>query len=109
MEFFALSTILTETTLTITEAAKTGFPRPVHKATIWRWILKGCRLPNKERLRLEAVRIGSQYVTSREAISRFITAQTEARFVTDTPTPRTPTQRARASDRASKKLESMGI
>lgn len=109
-------TLLNETLLSITQASRLlpsrrGNDR-VSPCTVWRWLRDGIILPDGTRLRLESVRIGSGYLTSREAIDRFVIAQTEAHRAADDPAPpapRTPTARARASERASKKLESMGI
>jgi hypothetical protein len=46
--------------------------RRLHRAAVWRWVSKG--LPDRHgvRIHLEAVRIGRHYVTSRQALARFI-------------------------------------
>ncbi|MCU0710424.1 MAG: DUF1580 domain-containing protein [Pirellula sp.] len=67
----AVSRVLTESHRTIKQAQQdiheaSGI-RP-DKSTVIRWILKG-----KSGIRLEAVRIGNVWVTSSEAITRFIT------------------------------------
>jgi hypothetical protein len=41
--------------------------RPVHNATIWRWVKRGVA-----RVKLEAIRIGGVHFTSHEAIARFL-------------------------------------
>jgi hypothetical protein len=38
-------------------------------------IVKGAKMPNGERLRLEGRKVGSSYFTSRAAIARFLAAQ----------------------------------
>ncbi len=81
--------------------------RPVNPSTIFRWIISGVRLPDGARLRLEARRVGSRWLTSREAVRRFIDAQTPN--LDATATQRTPTQRTKAAERAAKELEQVGI
>lgn len=66
--------VLSEDVLTLTQARTeiyhcTG--RRPDKATIARWIHKGA-----EGIRLDAVRVGSQLLTSRQALHRFISART---------------------------------
>ena len=68
--------VLTESVLTIAEAIvvieKTTHVRP-HRGTIHRWIKRGMG-----GVKLEAVRVGNQTLTSAQAINRFITARTAA-------------------------------
>lgn len=52
--------------------------RQVNPTTVWRWATRGVKLPDRSVLRLEALRIGGRYVTSAEALDRFIARQTEA-------------------------------
>jgi hypothetical protein len=52
--------------------------RPVHVSTLVRWIVDGVRLPDGRRLRLEARRLGHRWVSSLEALDRFVAAQTAA-------------------------------
>src|SRR5262249_27429496 len=64
--------------------------RPVSPATLTRWIISGVALPGGGRLRLEAVRIGNTWLTSREALARFLERQTAAALggpMSATPTP----------------------
>jgi hypothetical protein len=68
--------VLTESPLTIPQAQKeiqaaTGV-KP-DRATFHRWILRG-----KSGIRLEAVRLGRAWITSSEALNRFIVSTTEA-------------------------------
>jgi hypothetical protein len=63
--------ILSETACPLRKAAK-FFPlgrndRPTHVSTLLRWILHG----TKDGVRLEAIRVGGRWVTSREACERF--------------------------------------
>jgi len=65
--------------------------------------------PDGNRVRLEAVRCGGKWLTSREALERFTEAITP-RFDPDAcPAPRTATQRQRASERAGKRLAHEGF
>jgi len=65
--------ILTEDVLTITEArselASVTGRRP-DRATLWRWIHKGVGGQ-----KLSAIRLGNQWLTSRQSITRFIEAR----------------------------------
>jgi hypothetical protein len=84
-----------------------------HLSTLLRWIIRGCRGPSGERVRLEAIRLGNRWVTSREALQRFAERLTPRTGVSPTappyPAPRTPTARQRAADRAGLELERHGI
>ena len=69
-----VSRILTEDVLTLTEARRelasiTG--RRPDKATMTRWIHRGVG-----GIQLEAVRLGVQLLTSRQALTRFVEART---------------------------------
>lgn len=83
--------------------------RPVSASCIWRWIFVGVRLPDGTTVRLEAARLSGRWLTSEQAIARFIATQTPALDVPPAPTPRTPTARQRAADRAARELEKIGI
>lgn len=69
-----VSRVLTENHRTIRQAQQdiheASGVRP-DKSTVIRWILKG-----KSGIRLDAVRIGNAWVTSSEAVTRFITETT---------------------------------
>jgi hypothetical protein len=52
--------------------------KPCDFTTVYRAVTKGNLLPSGEKLRLEAVRISGQWVTSREAIVRYVEAMTLA-------------------------------
>jgi hypothetical protein len=51
---------------------------PCDFTTAYNAVTKGYQLPDKSRLRLEAIRIGGRWVTSRQAIERFVIRLTEA-------------------------------
>lgn len=50
----------------------------VHRCTVHKWITMGLRQPSGEIIRLEAVRLGGSWFTSRAALSRFIDATNPA-------------------------------
>lgn len=82
-----------ENLLTIGQAAKSQpnrrGTRGVHIATVWRWIVSGCRGQ-----KLETVLIGGIRFTSREAIERFHAA------INGESVTATPVDRQRAIERA---------
>ncbi len=79
-------------------------------STIFRWITRGVRAANGTIVKLEAIRLGSSWRTSLEAVDRFSARLTEAAIPTSptpppapTPTP-TPKARNRAATKASEEL-----
>jgi hypothetical protein len=78
-------------------------------STVWRWITQGVRSPSGDTVRLEALRLGGRWVTSREAIQRFAEALTPRLDGTPAPSPRSPTRRERATARAQERLATAGI
>jgi hypothetical protein len=107
----AIPDLLAETTLGLSAAARRLPPlrggRPVHAATLCRWIITGIRGPDGGRVRLEAVRVGGAWMTSLEALERFLAALSAR--AGDATAPRTPGQRRRASEAAAKELKAAGI
>lgn len=101
-----MSSILSEQTLRIQEAAKVA---RVSFATLWRWILRGCPDASGMRIRLEAIRCGGKWLTSREALDRFAERLTPRLNDDPTPLPRPVAKRRAASERAAKALERVGI
>lgn len=100
-----------EQLLTLTQAARMLPPsrrgRPVSLSCVYRWILDGVKTPHG-RVRLEAIRAGGRWLSSAEALQRFVEAQTPD--LADRPQlPRTPTARRRASERADAQLQKIGI
>ncbi|HEY1380347.1 MAG TPA: DUF1580 domain-containing protein, partial [Gemmataceae bacterium] len=73
--------------------------RPVHPATVTRWIMEGVRRSDGTRVRLEAVKAGSAWRTSVEALARFVAALTPPTDGTSAPL-RTVAGRRRASEAA---------
>jgi len=102
-----------ETLLSLAQAARRFPParlgRPVSSSTVWRWCRKGVNVPGVGVVRLECVRVSGRWLTSVEAISRFVAAQTPTADNEARPTPRTPTQRRKASEQAARELERLGI
>lgn len=79
------------------------FPGRPSVATVWRWILKGVRGPNGEKLRLESFKCGGRRFVSCEAIERFIAAGQA------TPNPAVVrAESAHRAEAASKALEKLG-
>jgi hypothetical protein len=105
--------LASESTLSLVQAARLLPPgrggRPVTLSCILRWVLKGAPGPNGTRVKLEALRLGGRWLTSREALQRFAEALTPRLDDSPVPTPRTPAARARAAERAGKELEILGI
>jgi hypothetical protein len=103
----------TEKPIPLAEACKLVPParrgKRTHLSTLLRWILHGARNPAGEIVRLEAIRLGSRCMTSREALQRFAEALTPRRDSPAPPAPRTPTARRRASEEAARQLDSIGI
>jgi hypothetical protein len=103
--------LLAETLVGLSAAARdlpgSAPGRSVHAATMWRWATSGCTARGGRRVVLETVSIGSRRFTSREAVHRFIEALSEAP-PTATP-PRTPAARRKASERAAKELDALGV
>src|SRR5262245_51788545 len=105
--------VLNGSALSLSKAAR-QFPsfrqnRPVAPSTVFRWIRFGVLLPDGRRVRLEAIRLGGRWLTSAQAIERFIACQTPQFSDGPVSTPRTVRQRQRAAERAGEELEQMGI
>ena len=103
--------VLAGTGLSLAKAARHIPPfrnnKPTSPSTIYRWIAVGVTLANGMRLRLEAIRLGGRWLTSTQAIERFILAQTPKFDETPIPSPRTTTQRAKAAERAGRQLDDL--
>ncbi|MCS7466126.1 DUF1580 domain-containing protein [Stieleria sp. ICT_E10.1] len=63
-----LSRVLTEDAITLAEVPAMLPGRRPHVSTVWRWYRTGVR-----GVRLEAVKIGRSVITSRQAVTRFLT------------------------------------
>jgi hypothetical protein len=71
--------------------------------------LVGAKSPSGQLVKLEALRIGNRWVTSAPALQRFAERLTPATGDAPIPAPRSPTARQRASERASRELDRIGI
>jgi len=80
-----------------------------HISTLVRWIQRGARGPAGDRIRLEAVRLGGRWLTSQEALQRFMERLTPALEPGQMAQPRTPAERLRSSERAGAELARLGI
>jgi hypothetical protein len=104
--------LATETPLPLTAAAKLVPPgrngKRTHLSTLLRWILQGAKRPDGEVVRLEAVRLGARWFTSREALQRFAEGLTP-NLDRPAPAPRSPGMRERAAARAGRALDRLGI
>ena len=103
--------LTTESTLSLTQAAKLLPPsrrgRPVSLGCFLRWVLDGMKTPQGV-IRLEAIRLGGRWLTSKEALQRFAEALTP-RLDCRPQTPRSGGRRQRESERAAKQLQQLGI
>jgi hypothetical protein len=105
--------LTTESILSLSQAAALlppgrGGVRPTLSCIV-RWILKGAKSPSGERVRLEGIRLGGRWITSREALQRFaerLTPQLDNNVI---PPPRSLSKRQRTSERAARELDRMGI
>ena len=108
--------LTTELPIHLNEVAKLVPPsrggKRTHLSTILRWILQGVKGPCGEVVRLEALRLGGKWVTSKEALQRFCERLTPIVNHPDAKTveaPRAPAARRRASERAARELDNLGI
>jgi hypothetical protein len=105
--------ITRESTLSLAQAANLlppgrGGAQPT-LGCVLRWILKGAKSPSGEPVRLEAIRLGGRWLTSREALQRFAERLTPSLDGEPPAAPRTVGQRRRACERAARELEKLGI
>lgn len=79
----------------------------VDPSTVFRWVTKGAKTPAGDLVKLEAVRVGGRWLTSRGAVARFVAALTAAADSAPVLPTRTPAQQQRAGDVAGRKLVKM--
>jgi hypothetical protein len=85
--------------------------RPVNPTCIWRWARAGVRLSDGRTVRLEVSKVAGRWLTSTQAVERFIAAQ-QAPHASDAgapAAPRTPRARQRAAERAGAELAKVGL
>jgi hypothetical protein len=100
--------LTTETLVSLPEVLRLLPPgrrgkRP-HLSTVLRWIMHGT-----DGVRLEAIRLGGRWVTSREALRRYAERLTPSVDGGVAQIPRPPAARRRASERAGRELQKVGI
>jgi hypothetical protein len=104
--------LLEERTISLAAAARMLPPgrrgRPVTISCVLRWVIDGVKTPAGV-VRLQAVRVGSRWVTSVEALERFADRQTPQFENVQHEAPRTGTARQRAAERAFQQLRKLGI
>ena len=83
--------------------------KKTHLSTLLRWITRGAKTPSGEIARLEALRLGSRWVTSAAALQRFAAALTPPLSDAPTSAPPSPAARKRASEKAEAELKKLGV
>ena len=78
-----------------------------HLSTVLRWVLRGARAIDGNFVKLEAIRLGNRWMSSRAALQRFCEALTGCQAATQTP--RSAGKRRRASEKAGEELATLGI
>lgn len=104
--------LTSESALTLSQAAKLvpsyRAGRPTHVSRLVRWITNGVRTDDGRLVKLEALRLGGQWVTSALAIQRFAEAMTPSEADIHSPSQNTASRR-KAAERASRELDAIGI
>ncbi len=73
-------------------------------STVVGWIMRGSR-----GIKLERLRTPAGWVTSKEAVARFVERLTEAHGSNEHAGSMTPTARRKAAEKADRELEAMGV
>jgi len=89
-----------ETLLTLADVARRY---KKHIQSVYGWVNRGVRVKGGHRVRLETITIGTMK-TSEEALDRFFAACSKQHA----PLPRSPAQKRRAHESATKELEAAG-
>jgi hypothetical protein len=104
--------LLHETLCSLRDAAgrfpPARFNRRPSPGAVWRWVRDGIRLSDGRVVRLEAIRVCGRWLTSDEALTRFVTAQQtcdHANSQSPGKNSRSLESRQRASDRAAAELD----
>jgi hypothetical protein len=97
----------------LSQAAKLFPPyrrnRPVTLSCVFRWVTKGVRGPGGQRIHLEGARLAGRWITTPQAVARFLAAQTPPFDDSSSPSPATRLARSRAAERAGSELDRLGI
>ncbi len=84
--------------------------KPCNFTTAWRAVTQGHLLPDGSKLALEAVRIGGQWVTSKQAVERWVSEMTEKWTAEPCKTPvTTKREKSRRLEAAERELAARGI
>src|SRR5262245_10773607 len=81
--------------------------KPTHVSRVIRAMTKGSPTPAGGRADLEAARVNGQWITTVEAVQRYLDRLSPQR--PDADTRRSPAERTRASEHAERELTSLGI
>ena len=105
--------LATETLVALAEGTRLIPParngRRCHLSTLLRWIQKGARAPDGTLVRLEAIRLGGRWMTTREALQRFAERLTPRLGSEARPTMCADADRRQAAARAALELERRGV
>jgi hypothetical protein len=105
--------LTSESPLSLNQAARWLPPgrcnRPVSFNCVLRWILNGANGPDGQIVRLEAVRLGGRWLTSREAIQRFAEALTPPTSDRQMSPARIRRQRRRTAEHTERELDKLGL
>jgi hypothetical protein len=82
-------------------------PAPCNPSTVFRWIMNGIRLNDGRRVHLEAAKLAGRYLTTPQALERFIAAQSH--MTEQSGVGHMPGNRSRAAARADAALQGIGI
>lgn len=83
----------------------------VDPSTVFRWLTKGMRTEDGRVVKLEGVRVGARWVTTRGGIARFVavlTAAANPTSVSSSPLSRKSSTRRRAAQMAAEELKKLG-
>ncbi len=83
--------------ITVIEIARQFHVSP---STVFRWMMRGLPNGRGERVRLQAIRRGKIWLTSRAALQRFLSSLPASPQTPTTPPIRTPAKRERDCERA---------
>lgn len=81
--------------------------RPVSLSCVLRWILDGARDNSGQRIRLEAARLAGKWISTPQALARFMAAQTPAPISMPGQIGQSPD--GRSHDRTEQDLDRIGI
>ena len=82
----------------------------VHLSTLLRWCLRGVRLPDGSRVKLQAVRVGSRWFTTDVWFDEFIATLTAAHTGCDkSPVSQTPVHTHKTQEAVERELDALGV